>query len=128
MFSFNRKERFVLLGLAAALLIGGAVNLIERYGGRDLPDFHVQKGAVPVPDSPGKTEIVEQHTGPIDLNRASAVQLTRLPGIGPKIARRIVDDRNSRGPFKSVEDLTRIKGIGKKTLERLSSKITVSAP
>ena len=128
MFSFNRKERFVLLGLAAALLIGGAVNLIERYGGRDLPDFHVQKGAVPVPGNPGKTEIVEQHTGPIDLNRASAVQLTRLPGIGPKIARRIVDDRNSRGPFKSVEDLTRIKGIGKKTLERLSSKITVSAP
>ncbi len=128
MFSFNRKERFVLLGLTAALLIGGAVNLIERYGDRDLPDFHVQKGAVPVPDSPGKTEIVEQHAGPIDLNRASAVQLTRLPGIGPKIARRIVDDRNTRGPFKSVEDLTRIKGIGKKTLERLSSKITVSAP
>ncbi len=128
MFSFNPKERFVLLGLAAALLVGGAVNLIERYGDRDLPDFHVQKGAVPVPDGPGKSEIVEKDKGPIDLNRASARQLMRLPGIGPKIARRIVDDRNSRGPFKSVDELTRIKGIGKKTLERLGSKITVSAP
>ena len=128
MFSFNRKERFVLLGLTAALLIGAAVNLVERYSGRDLPDFHVQKGAVPVPDRSGKTESVEQHTGPIDLNRASAGQLTRLPGIGPKIARRIVDDRNQRGPFKSVDDLSRVKGIGKKTLQRLGSKITVGGP
>ena len=128
MFSFNRKERFVLLGLTAALLIGAAVNLVERYSGRDLPDFHVQKGAVAVPDRPGKTESVEQHTGPIDLNRASAGQLTRLPGIGPKIARRIVDDRNQRGPFKSVDDLSRVKGIGKKTLQRLGSKITVGGP
>ena len=125
MFSFNRKERIVLLGLTAALLIGGAVNLVERYSGRDLPDFHIQKGAVPVPGGAKRTESVEQHAGPVDLNRASAGQLTRLPGIGPKIARRIVDDRNQRGPFKSVDELTRVKGIGKKTLQRLGSKITV---
>ena len=128
MFSFNRKERVVLLGLAAALLIGGAVNLLERYGDRDIPDFHVQKGAVPVPESPSKTEIMKQDAGPIDLNRASAGQLTRLRGIGPKTARRIVDDRNQRGPFKTVDDLTRVKGIGRKTVERLGSKITVSTP
>ncbi|MCY3764928.1 MAG: helix-hairpin-helix domain-containing protein [Gemmatimonadetes bacterium] len=125
MFSFNRKERFVLLGLTAALLIGGAVNLVERYSGSDLPDFHIQKGAVPVPGKSKKTGSIEQHAGPIDLNRASAGQLTRLPGIGPKIARRIVDDRNQRGPFKSVDELTRVKGIGRKTLQRLGSKITV---
>ncbi len=128
MFSFNRKERFVLLGLTAALLIGGAVNLVERFSDRDLPDFHVQKGAVRVPDGPEETESVAQHTGPINLNRASAGQLTRLPGIGPKLARRIVDDRNQRGPFKSVDDLSRVKGIGKKTLERMGSKITVDSP
>ncbi len=128
MFSFNRKERFVLLGLTAALLVGGAVNLVERYSGHDLPDFHVQKGAVPVPDGPEETESVQQQTGPIDLNRASAGQLTRLPGIGPKIARRIVDDRNQRGPFKSVDDLTRVKGIGKKTVKKLGPKITVDSP
>lgn len=128
MFSFNRKERFVLLGLTAALLVGGAVNLVELYSDRDLPDFHVQKGAVPVPDGPEETESVQQHIGPIDLNRATAVQLTRLPGIGPKIARRIVDDRNQRGPFKSVGELTRVRGIGKKTVKKLGSKITVDSP
>lgn len=128
MFSFNRKERYVLLGLAAALLVGGAVNLVERYGYRDLPDFHVQKGAVPVPESRNETEIVTHDTGPIDLNRASAGQLTRLRGIGPKTARRIVDDRNQRGPFKTVDELTRVKGIGRKTVERLGPKITVSTP
>lgn len=128
MFSFNRKERYVLLGLTAALLIGGAVNLVERYSGRDLPDFHVQKGAVPVPERPQETESAAQPAGPIDLNRASAGELTRLPAIGPKIARRIVDDRNQRGPFKSVDDLSRVKGIGKKTLERLGSMITVDGP
>lgn len=57
--------------------------------------------------------------GPLDLNRAGPEELTRLPGIGPVLAGRIVEVRRASGPFASVEDLRRIRGIGRVTLERL---------
>jgi len=66
--------------------------------------------------------------GRLDLNRASADELEGLPGIGPKTAQRILEDRRVRGPFHKPKDLTRVKGIGPKTLERLLPHITVGAP
>ena len=56
---------------------------------------------------------------PVDLNRASEVELTRLPGIGAKKARAIVDERLRGGPFQSVDDLERVRGIGPATIDRL---------
>jgi len=58
-----------------------------------------------------------------DLNSASAEDLEALPGIGPKTAEAIVQDRQARGPFQSVDDLTRVKGIGKKTVAGLRYQI-----
>jgi competence ComEA-like helix-hairpin-helix protein len=55
---------------------------------------------------------------PLDLNRASATDLEALPGIGPALARRIVDTR-SRKPFSSVDELERVPGIGPATVARL---------
>jgi len=66
--------------------------------------------------------------GRLDLNRASADELVGLPGVGPKTAQRILDDRRMHGPFKKPRDLTRVKGIGPKTMERLLPHVTVGAP
>ncbi len=55
----------------------------------------------------------------IDVNRASAAELEDLPGIGPALAARIVEDRGREGPFRMPEDLLRVSGIGPSTLERL---------
>jgi competence protein ComEA len=63
---------------------------------------------------------------PIDINQASLQELQRLPGIGPKISQRIVEERQ-KNPFKSVEDLCRVSGIGAKTLERLRPFVTVKS-
>jgi competence protein ComEA len=63
-------------------------------------------------------------TAPVDVNRATAEELQKLPGIGPKLAQRILDERG-RGRFKSVDDLRRVGGIGVKTLERLRPYVTV---
>ena len=61
----------------------------------------------------------------IDINTASRAQLERLPGIGPTLAAKIVEDRQAHGPFSRPEDLARVKGIGPKTYETLQDSITV---
>jgi comEA protein len=60
----------------------------------------------------------------VDINSASVAELTSLPGIGPAKAAAIVEQRE-RVPFKSVADLTRVSGIGERTLEDLRDRISV---
>jgi competence ComEA-like helix-hairpin-helix protein len=55
----------------------------------------------------------------IDLDRATARDLERLPGIGPALAARIIADRSERGAFRSPDALLRVRGIGPRTLERI---------
>ncbi len=55
----------------------------------------------------------------INPNQANEIELDRLPGVGPSLARRIVEDRNRRGPFQSVLDLGRVRGLGPKSLKKL---------
>lgn len=62
---------------------------------------------------------------PIDLNSATAVELERLPGIGPARARAIVADRERHGSFSRVADLDRIPGIGPAAVAKLSTLVRV---
>ncbi len=62
----------------------------------------------------------------LNLNSASVVELTRLKGVGPKTAEAIVALRRTRGPFRKVEDLLEVKGIGKKKLENIRPYVIVS--
>jgi competence protein ComEA len=55
----------------------------------------------------------------LDINRATAADLELLPGIGPALARRIVEDRDRTGPFRTIDEVDRVRGIGPRTLERL---------
>ena len=63
--------------------------------------------------------------GLVNINQASATELVNLPGIGEVKAKAIVDYRTSHGPFKSIEELQQVKGIGSKTFESLRSQITI---
>jgi competence protein ComEA len=64
----------------------------------------------------------------LDLNRASAQELETLPQIGPALAQRIVEFRTKQGPFKSVEDLLKVQGVGEKVLTRVRERLTVGGP
>jgi competence protein ComEA len=66
----------------------------------------------------------ENLKAPIDINKADAQVLQQLPGIGPKLAQRILDER-AKAPFQSVDDLRRVSGIGPKILERLRPYVKV---
>jgi len=61
----------------------------------------------------------------IAVNRATAEELTSLPGIGPHLAAAIVADRARHGPYRTPEDLLRVRGIGPVVLERLKGRILV---
>jgi competence protein ComEA len=58
-------------------------------------------------------------TGKVNINSASAEQLSALPGIGAKLAARIVEHRQKSGAFKSVQELMTVKGVGEKNFEKL---------
>lgn len=62
----------------------------------------------------------------VNINTANQQELEALNGIGPVKAKAIVDYRAKNGPFKSVDDLKNVSGIGDKTLEKLRSEIAVS--
>lgn len=61
----------------------------------------------------------------LDPNLASEVELDRLPGVGPALARRIIEYREGVGRFRSPEDLLEVSGIGPATLARISPLITI---
>ncbi len=61
----------------------------------------------------------------INLNTATRDELVSLPGIGPAKAQAILDYRKAHGPFKSVEELKDVKGIGAKRFEKLKGELTV---
>jgi competence protein ComEA len=65
--------------------------------------------------------------GVVNLNEASGEELERLPGVGPTKAKAIVDHRHAH-PFHRVDDLTKVKGIGKKTFAKLRPYLTIVGP
>ena len=64
-------------------------------------------------------------TGKVNINTADAATLDTLPGIGASTAAKIVADREANGPFKTIEDLKRVSGIGDKKFSQLEGCITV---
>jgi competence protein ComEA len=63
----------------------------------------------------------------VNLNSATVGQLQTLPGIGAKTAERIVQYREKNGPFKKIEELMNVQGIGEKTFLRLKPQLTLTA-
>jgi comEA protein len=65
---------------------------------------------------------------PVNINTANSAELQEVPGIGPATAEKILKMRKVHGPFKSVEELLAIKGIGKKKLAKWRPYLTVGIP
>ncbi len=94
-----------------------------------LDEWEAAGGAGGVTEGPGDAADTGGGRGGvaevIDLNSAEAAELETLPGIGPATARKIVAERESGGPFTSVEDLMRVSGIGPKKIEAIREMVAV---
>lgn len=80
------------------------------------------------PSAPGSRGGSGQKSGSqkVNINKADATQLEALPGVGPSTAEKIIAFRKTNGPFKSVEELQRVDGIGEAKLRQLVPHVTVS--
>jgi competence protein ComEA len=67
-------------------------------------------------------------SGIVNINTAAAAEFEGLPGIGAKTAARIIEYRQKNGPFKKVEELMNVRGIGEKNFLKLRPQLTVAAP
>ena len=76
-------------------------------------------------NSSGKRVSRSVHTGPININRATAAQLDSLDGIGPVIAQRIIEYRKVNGSFTSVDDLQKVSGIGAAKFAQIKTKVRI---
>lgn len=151
MFTFNRNEQIILLLLCGILIVGIVIRYLDSKDPDRIPDFEVRKNAVEVPLEKEKTEAlpatslalgqsieedpskkkevdIPQVGKLLDINSATAKEFERLPRIGPQIAGRIVAYREKNGAFKRIDDITKVKGIGPKTLDRLRPHLTMSTP
>src|SRR5687768_2759913 len=104
-------------GVVLALL--ALVGLARSYAPEPAPPRWEAPDAGPAP------EVAELLAGrPIDVNRATAAELELLPRVGPALAARIVEERERAGPFRSIADLERVRGIGPRTIERIAPLAT----
>lgn len=78
----------------------------------------------PPPERGGSIPRSARQGTALNVNRATVVELEALPGIGPALARRIVADREARGPFATVQALDRVPGIGPASVARLGTLVT----
>ncbi len=91
-----------------------------------IPDEAEGGAAGTAPASGGAgTATASGAAAPVNLNRATADELVALPGIGAATAAKIVADREANGPFRAIEDLKRVSGIGDKKFEALRELICV---
>jgi competence protein ComEA len=131
MLFFSRKEIAVLLFLISSFVVGTGV-WIFRDCWAPLPELSPEEREQPDgfyrlgnKSQSGKDSIPDVDPAIVFLNRAGQEELERLPGIGPVMAKRILEFRSRKGRFESIEELLQVRGIGKKTLIRLKPHINL---
>ena len=112
------QERAALTGLGLAALLGLSVLVWQRQ----KPPLVIGGAVNPVEAAQWDGALAAARQ--IDINAAGVAALERLPGVGPTLARRIVEYRDAHGPFGASEDLSRVKGIGSKTFSSLQDYVT----
>ncbi len=114
----------------AARLSDGQRVYVPRRGQTDIPEVvgapDPASGGAAATGAPGTSTAADAATsGPVNLNTADLAALDTLPGVGPATAQAIIDHRTKNGPFRSVDQLLEVKGIGPAKFAELRARVTV---
>ena len=88
-----------------------------------VPEKQAGSSALPANTGKASSAVKTKADGPININTASAEELDALPGIGPAMAKRIIEYRETEVAFTAIEDIKKVKGIGEAKLEKMKDKI-----
>jgi hypothetical protein len=125
---YSRRQLLLILLLTGAAGAGLAVDHWRR-GRPDLSerlealDRAERRAVTPLPRAPARRPRAGGPIAPLDVNHATETELAGLPGVGPTLASRIVAAR----PFADVDELRRVRGFRRSTLQRLRPRLTVEA-
>jgi len=133
-------ERKALLFFSTVLVLGASTRAYRTLQSRSATDVRARwalerqikaadsarKSGLRKPKREKKQKAPPKPAGPVDLDVASEKEIESLRNVGPALARRIVADRDSFGPFGSMEGLRRVKGIGPSMVAKLDSAVTFS--
>ncbi len=126
-----KKGTAIMLSILL-IFLGVVLGLIfARCSSDDSIMISYQTGSVNTPDQTLPQSIVaattplKQSIGIVNINTATLSQLTSLPNIGEGLAQRIIDYRTANGPFKAIEDIMNVEGIGQTRFDQMKDDITV---
>jgi competence ComEA-like helix-hairpin-helix protein len=133
-------ERKALLFFSVVLVLGASTRAYRTLhsrspasaGARSALETQIKaadsarRAGLRKPKREPKRSVPPKPVGPVDLDVASEKEIEGLRHIGPGLAKRIIADRDSLGPFGSMEGLTRVKGIGPSMVAKLDSSVTFS--
>ncbi|MCK4307196.1 helix-hairpin-helix domain-containing protein [candidate division WOR-3 bacterium] len=129
---FTPQERGVVLFLIFALVLGGIIYIYKLKNPYFAPELKItreEKRDAEIQELIQKTktnlESLDSLTTQVNINKASKKELMKLSGIGEVYAQRIIDYRERNNGFKNIEEIKRIRGIGKKKFDKLKEKITI---
>jgi competence protein ComEA len=100
----------------------GVVGALPRAAPSGLASHARARSLAPRP----RSRAAKAAPAPVDLNHAGAAELVGLPGVGPALAARIVAAREATGPFGAVDDLRRVRGLPRQTIERLRALVRIA--
>jgi competence ComEA-like helix-hairpin-helix protein len=133
-------ERKALLFFSIVLVLGASTRAYRTLHSRSPADSRARsalerqikaadsarRSGLTKPKRERKQKAPPKPAGPVDLDVATEKEIEGLRHVGPALAKRIVADRDSLGPFGSLEGLSRVKGIGPSMVEKLDSSVTFS--
>jgi competence ComEA-like helix-hairpin-helix protein len=106
MFSLSPPEKKVLIAIAFIIFLGTTI----RYFNLEVKDESISQ-----PSS--------KRVKVININQATALELQKIPGLGPVLSRRVIEYRKAHPFFKTISDLEKVKGIGKKKAKIITEYI-----
>lgn len=112
------------------LLLSGAMGALSFVGLLESPSapsdaLSMQQADAPSGPPPQSSTVTVADVGPVNINRGSADDLRRLPGIGPVLAERVIRHRQEHEKFGSIRDIQNVKGIGAKKFAQLEPYIHI---